>query len=70
MTTTDDEARTCELCNAPIPPARVKAIPGTWLCIDCSEEVGGDYVYINRGEDKGVKVGDRYSIVRADSEGR
>jgi hypothetical protein len=25
----------------------------------------GDYVYINRGQDKGVKVGDRYSVVRA-----
>jgi hypothetical protein len=24
----------------------------------------GDYVYINRGEDKGVKIGDRYTIVR------
>jgi hypothetical protein len=26
----------------------------------------GEYVYINRGEDKGVKVGDRYTIVRPD----
>lgn len=24
----------------------------------------GDYVYINRGQDKGVRVGDRYSVVR------
>ena len=44
-TTSDDEPRLCERCNAPIPSARVKAIPGTWLCIECSEEVGGDYVY-------------------------
>jgi hypothetical protein len=28
----------------------------------------GDYVYINRGEDKGVKVGDRYTIVRPESD--
>jgi hypothetical protein len=28
----------------------------------------GDYVYINRGTDKGVRVGDRYSVVRADSD--
>jgi len=28
--------------------------------------VDGEYVYINRGVDKGVKVGDRFSIVRAD----
>src|SRR5215469_18547118 len=27
---------------------------------------GGDYVYINRGQDKGVKVGDRFSVVRPD----
>src|SRR6202521_6427254 len=24
----------------------------------------GDYVYINRGRDKGVQVGDRFSVVR------
>jgi DksA/TraR C4-type zinc finger protein len=60
MTTTDDEPRTCELCNAPIPPARVKAIPGTWLCIDCSEEVGGDFVLVakqeNLGKDGSLKL--------------
>src|SRR5262245_12325540 len=32
-----DEPRTCELCDAAIPPARVKALPGTWLCLACSE---------------------------------
>jgi Flagellar assembly protein T, C-terminal domain len=26
----------------------------------------GDYVYINRGQDKGVRVGDRFSVVRVD----
>jgi hypothetical protein len=26
----------------------------------------GDYVYINRGQDKGVRVGDRFFVVRAD----
>jgi len=26
----------------------------------------GDYVYINRGQDKGVRVGDRYSVVRSE----
>lgn len=29
---------------------------------------GGDYVYINRGQDKGVRVGDRYTVVRPNSE--
>jgi len=28
----------------------------------------GDYVYINRGTDKGVRVGDRYSVVRAEGD--
>lgn len=26
----------------------------------------GDYVYINRGQDKGVRVGDRFAVVRPD----
>ena len=28
----------------------------------------GDYVIINRGQDKGVRVGDRYSVVRQESD--
>jgi len=28
----------------------------------------GDYVYINRGMDKGVRVGDRYTVVRPESD--
>jgi hypothetical protein len=28
----------------------------------------GDYVYLNRGEDKGVKIGDRFTIVRPDTD--
>lgn len=28
----------------------------------------GDYVYINRGTDKGVRVGDRYSVMRPESD--
>lgn len=28
----------------------------------------GDYVYINRGNDKGVRVGDRYSVLRAEAD--
>jgi hypothetical protein len=28
----------------------------------------GDFVYINRGEDKGVKIGDRFTIVRPDTD--
>ena len=50
---TTDETRTCEMCNATIPPARVKAIPGTWLCIECSQEHGGDFVYTATQENLG-----------------
>ncbi len=28
----------------------------------------GDYVYINRGRDKGVQIGDRFSVVRPDKD--
>lgn len=28
----------------------------------------GEYVYINRGEDKGVKVGDRFSVMRIETD--
>jgi len=57
---TDDEKRTCERCDATIPPARVKALPGTWLCIECSAEVGGDFVYtatsVNLGKAGSLKL--------------
>ena len=52
-TNTDDEKRTCERCDAEIPPARVKALPGTWLCIQCSREVGGDFIYTAKQENLG-----------------
>jgi hypothetical protein len=47
------EIRRCEICNAEIPAARVKAIPGTWLCIECSQDVGGDFVYTAKQENLG-----------------
>ena len=53
MTSKIDEKRTCERCDADIPPARVAAIPGTWLCVECSEEVGGDFELIATQENLG-----------------
>lgn len=47
------EKRNCEMCDAVIPPARVAAMPGTWLCIECSEEVGGEFVLIAKQENLG-----------------
>jgi Prokaryotic dksA/traR C4-type zinc finger len=52
-TPTPDEIRRCERCNAEIPAARVKALPGTWLCIECSKEVGGDFEYTATQENLG-----------------
>lgn len=37
------ETRYCHRCEAEIPPARVRAIPDTLLCVKCSEEVGGEF---------------------------
>lgn len=50
---TTTEQRTCERCDAKIPAARVAALPGTWLCIECSEEVGGEFVLIAKQENLG-----------------
>lgn len=59
-TPTTTEPRTCERCDAAIPPARVEALPGTWLCIACSQEVGGDFVYtaqqVNLGKAGSLKL--------------
>jgi hypothetical protein len=51
--TTNEESRTCEECGATIPPARVAALPGTWLCVECSEASGGEFVLIAKQENLG-----------------
>lgn len=33
----------CARCEAEIPRARLAALPGTILCVACSEAVGGDF---------------------------
>jgi hypothetical protein len=48
-----DEPRWCERCSTPIPAARVNALPATLLCIACSEEVGGDFIYTAKQENLG-----------------
>ncbi|MFI5092106.1 MAG: hypothetical protein ACHQIK_01565 [Candidatus Acidiferrales bacterium] len=50
-----------------------KVPDGTWLVSGEQSNskitfARGDYVYINRGQDKGVRVGDRYSVVRAEGD--
>ncbi len=54
MTTeNEEEPRLCERCDAEIPRARIQALPGTWLCVRCSEEVGGDFEYTATQENLG-----------------
>lgn len=36
----------CKRCSKHIPVARQRALPETELCLKCSEEVGGDFVYV------------------------
>ena len=37
------ETRYCRICEVEIPAARLKAIPDTWVCVECSEDIGGEF---------------------------
>ena len=37
--------RPCKRCGAEIPTERIEAVPGTCLCVKCSQEVGGEWQY-------------------------
>ena len=39
----EDEGRDCRRCGAPIPPARLRAISDTLVCVACSEKIGGEF---------------------------
>ena len=43
MTNSDTERRSCRLCGVEIPQARLKAIPDTLICVDCSSKTGGEF---------------------------
>jgi hypothetical protein len=45
--------RQCERCDEPIPDARLAALPDTRLCLQCSDEIGGDYVTYVTAENTG-----------------
>ena len=36
------KTRLCERCKAEIPAERLEAVPGTRLCVRCSQATGGD----------------------------
>lgn len=35
--------RICKRCEQEIPVERLEALPDTWLCVQCSQEVGGEF---------------------------
>jgi hypothetical protein len=35
--------RPCQRCNAEIPAERIEALPDTRVCVNCSQEIGGEY---------------------------
>lgn len=37
------ETRQCRKCGNEIPGARLKAIPDTLVCVNCSENIGGEF---------------------------
>jgi hypothetical protein len=44
------ETGLCERCGSEIPPRRREVLPDTRLCIQCSEEIGGDYLLQSSAE--------------------
>jgi hypothetical protein len=37
------EQRSCHRCGEQIPQRRLQVLPHTRLCLDCSQEIGGDF---------------------------
>lgn len=40
--------RICKRCEQEIPAERLEALPETWVCVRCSEEMGGEFTIIAR----------------------
>jgi hypothetical protein len=38
-----EEMKECRLCSAAIPAARLRVIPDTTVCVDCSGKIGGEF---------------------------
>ncbi|MBV9125931.1 MAG: hypothetical protein JO112_21480 [Planctomycetes bacterium] len=39
-----NEPRRCQRCQAEIPAERLEALPETHICVQCSREIGGEFV--------------------------
>jgi len=51
------EDRLCSICTEPIPPARLKAMPTTSMCVSCVEATG-DVPLLKRHDDYIGRQGD------------
>lgn len=38
-----NEENICTVCGGEIPAARLKAMPETMVCVECSENIGGEF---------------------------
>ena len=58
-----DDPRRCVRCNAEIPPERIEALPETCICVQCSEDIGGEFdVRVVPGDThKGASLKHNYS---------
>ncbi len=46
----ETEAKRCSVCGVEIPPERLEVIPDTWVCVRCSQKMGGEFELV-------VKIG-------------
>ena len=38
----EQDKKQCRVCGVDIPKARLRAVPGTRVCVRCSEKIGGE----------------------------
>ena len=38
------EVRLCQRCREPIPAERLEALPETRICVQCSRDIGGEFI--------------------------
>ncbi len=46
----------CRICNKRIPKERLKVLPDTFLCVKCSNKVGGDFEVVVVEENLGGSI--------------
>lgn len=69
------EPRYCTECGEQIPERRLLALPGTWVCVQCSEKIGGEFVLEVTSQSTGKtgslkKTGQDLSVTKKRKAGR